>query len=144
MSLWWIVGLQLQGAYGLPVLRLTESLSTVADHSSPDDLLRGIGNWLLYAQDNTGYSIDQAVGYATPGWVGVRQLRDSGRRAAGCSLHPVATPVLRLVLIVVGTIVGAGAWPYDHPSAYGALWKGFAGRSAAWPRLAQLTAGGRR
>src|SRR5690606_33263299 len=41
---WWLAGLRVQGAYGLPVLQLTEHLDTVAAWSSPDDVLRGLGN----------------------------------------------------------------------------------------------------
>ena len=64
MSLWWVVGLRLQGAYGLPILQLTETVRTVAADSSPTDILRGIGNWFFYGKDRLGYSIDQAAAYA--------------------------------------------------------------------------------
>ena len=32
--------------------------------------------------------------------------------------------------VVIGTLVGVGAWPYDHSSPYGALWKWFANNSS--------------
>ena len=35
VSLWWLVGLRLQGRYGLPVLQMTENVRTVAERSSP-------------------------------------------------------------------------------------------------------------
>ena len=34
-------------------------------------------------------------------------------------------------LVVVGTIVGVGAWPYDDPSPYGSVFKWFANDTAA-------------
>ena len=143
VSLWWIVGLQLQGAYGLPVLRLTESLSTVADHSSPDDLLRGIGNWLLYATDNTGYAIDQADGYATGGWVGVTSYAIPVAALLSAARDPLATSAPSPSSSSSSARSSAlGAWPYDHPSAYGALWKGFASAISPWPRVAKLASGG--
>src|SRR6478672_6069141 len=64
VSLWWIVGLRTQGTYALPILRLTESVRTVAADSTPNDILRGIGNWFFYGKDRLGYSIDQASSYA--------------------------------------------------------------------------------
>jgi arabinofuranan 3-O-arabinosyltransferase len=59
-SLWWAVGLRLQGVYGLPVLQLTENLRTLAETSSPDDVLRGLGNWFFYGREALGYSIETA------------------------------------------------------------------------------------
>ena len=46
-----VAGLRIQGAYGMPVLQLTENLRTVAERSSPDDVLRGLGNWFFYGGD---------------------------------------------------------------------------------------------
>ena len=36
-----------------------------------------------------------------------------------------------VLLVVVGTVVSVGAWPYDDPSWYGSLFKTFAGDTAA-------------
>ena len=57
---WWIAGLVLQGAEGLPVLQFTETVRTVSSASSPGDILRGLGNWFFYGYDRTGYSLVQA------------------------------------------------------------------------------------
>jgi arabinofuranan 3-O-arabinosyltransferase len=131
VSLWWIVGLRTQGTYGMPVLQLTESLRTVASKSDPVDLLRGLGNWFFYGFDRLGFSIDQASSYldsravivasfAVPvlalGVAGVVRWRHRGFFAA---------------LVVVGTVVGVGSWPYDDPSAYGSVFKWFANDTAA-------------
>jgi arabinofuranan 3-O-arabinosyltransferase len=112
------------------VLQLTESLRTVAEASSPTDLLRGIGNWFFYGADRVGYSIDQASEYL---------------RSDVVVFATFAIPVLALVaagvvrwrhrayfalLVVVGTVVGVGAWPYDDPSPYGALFKSFGDTAA--------------
>ena len=130
VSLWWIVGLRLQGSYGLPVLQLTENLQTLSRASEPTDLLRGLGNWFFYGQDRFGYSIGQAVYYVTD--------------------HPIvffsyAIPVVGLLaavvtrwryrayfvlLVVMGTVIGVGAWPYDDPTPYGGVWKNFANHSS--------------
>ena len=122
ICLWWLAGLRIQGAYGMPVLQLTENLRTVAERSSPDDVLRGLGNWFFYGSDRAGWSLDQADYYEN---------------------HPVAialsflVPVLALAVatvlrwgqraVVVGllgaTVVAVGAWPYDHPSPAGRLFR---------------------
>ena len=131
VSLWWIVGLRTQGTYGMPVLQLTESLRTVASHSDPVDIIRGLGNWFFYGYDRLGFSIDQAASYLDSQHVIVAS---------------VAVPVLALcaagvvrwchrgffaALVVVGTVVGVGAWPYDDPSVYGRVFKWFANDTAA-------------
>src|SRR5688572_19586348 len=51
VSLWWVAGIRLEAAYGLPVLQVTEKLDTVAHASSPSDVLRGLGNWYFYGKD---------------------------------------------------------------------------------------------
>lgn len=125
VSAWWLVGIRIQGAYGLPVLQLTENVRTVAEASAPGDVLRGLGNWFFYGRDRVGYSLDQAHAYAS---------------------HPLvvaatyAVPVLALgaafvirwphrlyfaLLVVVGVVVAVGSWPPDEPTPYGSLWRTF-------------------
>lgn len=123
VSLWWLVGLRLQGSYGLPVLQLTENVREVARFSTPGDLLRGLGNWFFYGRDRTGYSIDQAADYASGdlvialsyvvpavGFAAAFLLRWAHRRYFG-------------LLVVLGTVIGVGAWPYDDATPYGSAWK---------------------
>lgn len=130
VSVWWAVGLWVQGAYGLPVLQLTENLRTVATASSPEDVLRGIGNWFFYGRDQLGYSVDQADRY----------LHDNVVVFATFALPTaglLAAAVIRwrhrayfAVLVIVGAVVAVGAWPYDDPTPYGRVWKSFAGSSS--------------
>src|SRR5690606_38792279 len=56
VSTWWLVGIRLQASHGLPVLQLTENVRTVAEASTPGDVLRGLGNWFFYGRDRVGYS----------------------------------------------------------------------------------------
>ena len=130
ISTWWIVGLRLQGTYGLPVLQLTENLQVISARSSPADLLRGLGNWFFYGRDRLGYSIDQAASYVEDSTVVFFSF-------AIPVLALLAAAVLRwrhrasfALLVVVGTVVGVGAWPYEEPSAYGDLWRSFAETSS--------------
>ncbi|MSO79931.1 MAG: DUF3367 domain-containing protein [Acidimicrobiia bacterium] len=130
ISVWWAVALRTQGAYGLPVLQLTENLRVVSLASLPNDLLRGLGNWFFYGGDRLGYSIDQVSAYANERIVIALSF--------GVPIMAlVAAGVLRwryrayfAILIVVGTIVSVGAWPYDNPSIFGRAFKSFANDSS--------------
>ena len=135
VSLWWIAGLRTQAAHGIPVLDVTETLKQVAEVSRPADLLRGFGNWFLSGGDRVGSWLDQSPDYA-----------DSRVLAAATLFVPLAGFVAAAFvrwkhraflgsLVVVGTIVGVGAWPYDEPSMVGEVFKSFAGRSAAGAAL---------
>jgi arabinofuranan 3-O-arabinosyltransferase len=152
VSLWWAIGLRLQGAYGLPVLQLTENVRTVSQFSSPGDLLRGLGDWFFYGSDRLGFTVDQAHAYVKNQYLAV----------TFSYLVPVVALVAGAVtrwryrvyfasLVIAGTIVGVGAWPFDDPSPYGAVWKVFAtdsslglalrNTSRVWPVIALGVAG---
>ena len=51
VSLWWAAGLWAEGRYGLNVLRVTETVPTVARTSSAAEVLRGLGYWYFYGWD---------------------------------------------------------------------------------------------
>jgi len=126
VSLWWAVGVRIQGTHGLPVLQLTEGAHTVADLSTPADLLRGMGNWFFYGRDRTGYSLDQAADY--DGASDLVVALSYGVPLAGLAAAFVLRWAHRAyfaLLVVVGTVVGVGAWPYDDPTPFGSLWKTF-------------------
>ena len=131
VSLWWIVGLRLQGAYGLPILQLTETVRTVAADSTPTDVLRGIGNWFFYGRDRLGYSIDQASGYLDNPGVQVASFAIPVLALALAAIVRWRHRAYFLLLVIVGTVVSVGAWPYDDPSWYGGLFKWFASDTAA-------------
>ncbi|MGQ0432032.1 MAG: alpha-(1-_3)-arabinofuranosyltransferase domain-containing protein, partial [Microthrixaceae bacterium] len=126
VSIWWAVGVRVQGSHGLPVLQLTEGARTVAELSTPADLLRGMGNWFFYGRDRTGYSLDQAADYG--GASDLVVVLSYGVPLAGLAAAFVLRWAHRAyfaLLVVVGTVVGVGAWPYDDPTPFGALWKTF-------------------
>ena len=125
VSAWWLVGVRLQGVYGLPVLQLTENVRTVAERSTPGDVLRGLGNWVFYSRDGGGYVLDQAeaydrdalvvaLSYAVPviGLVAALAVRWAHRTYFG-------------LLVVIGVVVAVGSSPLDDPSLYGSLWERF-------------------
>jgi len=144
VSLWWAAGLVSQARYGIPVLDVTENLRQVAAASRPADLLRGLGNWFLSGSDRLGPWLDQSTDYRYDRLV---TFATFAVPIAGL----VAAAVVRwrhrayfVALVVVGTIVGVGAWPYDDPSPIGSVFKTLVGRNGAaaalrnTPRVAPL------
>ena len=125
MSLWWLVGVRLQGAYGLPVLQLTENLQTVAAASTPGDVLRGLGNWFFYGRDRIGYSLDQADDYAEQDLVVAVTYAVPVFGLAAALVVRWAHRAYFALLIVVGVVVSVGSWPFDDPSPYGRAWRSF-------------------
>jgi arabinofuranan 3-O-arabinosyltransferase len=143
-SLWWVVGLRVQGAYGLPVLQLTETVRVVAASSTPLDLLRGLGNWFFYGADRVGDSIQQAHDYVTNQLVTVLSFAVPVVALASAAIVKWRHRTYLILLVVVGTVVGVGAWPFDDPSLAGRAWKSFSADSSIGlalrntPRVAPL------
>jgi arabinofuranan 3-O-arabinosyltransferase len=130
VSVWWIVGLRTQGTYGLPVLQLTETLRTVAADSDPTDILRGIGNWFFYGRDRLGFSIDQASSYAHDVFTQVASWAVPVAALALAAIVRWRHRAYFVLLLLVGAVVSIGAWPYDDPSPYGAVFKWFSDTAA--------------
>lgn len=122
---WWLAGLRVQGAYGLPVLHITENLETVAVWSTPLDVLRGIGNWIFYGTDHSGYSIDQAAAYLEDPWVVASSFAVPVMALVAALVVRWRHRALAVALVVTGTVLAVGAWPYDDPSPYGRLYRWF-------------------
>jgi hypothetical protein len=122
-QLWWVAGLYVQGAYGLPILQLTETVQTVAQTSTAPELLRGLGYWYFYGRDglsqwtqsSTLYTQNPAmliIGFILPtlGLIGAMLTRWRYR-------------AYFLLLVLVGLLAGLGTYPYDDPAPFGALVK---------------------
>ena len=135
-SAWWLNGLRIQGRHGLPILGLTENVQTIAEYALPSDIIRGFGNWLTYGREPDGsYSLAQ-----TEGWTSNRVVVFA--TLALPALAIAAALVLRwrhratlVAMMVVGTIIGAGAWPIDRPRVAGRTWRWLTDASAAFAAL---------
>ena len=69
VSLWWASGLVVEGAYGMDILRYTESIPTVARTSLASETLRGLGYWFFYGVDKLGLYLPMAGPYMTSLWL---------------------------------------------------------------------------
>ncbi|TML58181.1 MAG: DUF3367 domain-containing protein [Actinobacteria bacterium] len=129
-SLWWIVGLAVQSGYGLPVLKFTETVETVAKTSLSSESLRGLGYWFFYGRDKLGPWIEPGVQYTQHVWL----------ISVGFALVVLAfaAAVARwrqrtyfVVLLLVGVTFAVGPYPYTHPSLLGRVFKAAANGSTA-------------
>ena len=130
VSLWWIVALRVQGAYGIPILRYTETYQAVATASTPAELIRGLGYWFFYGGDR----LDTWVGPSLP-YVDNVVLIGLGFVLAGIALvgfvRPFAGRAGAAGLLLVGLGVAAGAAPLDRSTPYGAAFEWFATETTA-------------
>ncbi len=69
VSLWWIAGLWAEGAYGINVLKYTETIPTVSSTSLSSEVLRGLGYWYFYGQDKLGPWTAASLGYLQWTWL---------------------------------------------------------------------------
>ncbi len=122
-SLWWLVGLMIQGAHGIPILRYTETYQTVAAAALAPELLRGLGYWFFYGRDGLGAWTASSVA-----------LVESVRALALSYLLPwlgfvsaVLTRFRHRVffagIVAIGLVLGVGAHPWDSPSPWGSAFK---------------------
>jgi hypothetical protein len=130
VSLWWAVGLVLQSRYGFSVLDATESLARVSESTLPADLVRGFGNWFLSGSDRLGPWLEQAADYRTEKLLTVVTLGVPLLAFAAAACVRWRHRAYFIALVVVGVVVGVGAWPYGDPSPIGSLFKSFANGSA--------------
>ena len=125
VSLWWVAGLAVQAAFGIEILRFTETIEAVSVTSLSSEVLRGLGYWFFYGNDKLGPWIEPSVTYTQNvplialtfllpvlGLAAAAAVRWRHRGYATC-------------LIVVGTFIAVGAYPYEMPSMAGQFMKAF-------------------
>ena len=140
---WWITALVVQGRYGLPILRYTETYETVAKASTPQEILRGLGYWFFYGSDHSGAWVT-----ASTRLIGTTPLLAIGMLMTAIALASLGLARHRhtrhcVALVVIGLAVAVGANPQGSSSLYGQLFEtivnnesGFALRSS--PRAAPV------
>ncbi|HEY1445916.1 MAG TPA: alpha-(1-_3)-arabinofuranosyltransferase family protein, partial [Acidimicrobiales bacterium] len=124
-SLWWIAGLEVEAAYGVNVLKFTETVPSTSATSNPTDIIRGLGYWYFYGTDHLGPWTNAAVRYTQNVWL-------IGTSLAVPVVSLVAAAFVRwkerayfLVLLFVGLVLSVGPFPYSHPTRIGGWLKSF-------------------
>ncbi|HUI03176.1 MAG TPA: alpha-(1-_3)-arabinofuranosyltransferase family protein [Acidimicrobiales bacterium] len=123
VSLWWAVGLAVEGAYGVNVLHYTESVATVARTSTPTETLRGLGYWFFYGVDKLGLYLPMAGPYMTSLWLLAVSLAVPATAFVAAFVFRWRERAFFVALVVAGTAMAVGAQPLSHPSPLGALVK---------------------
>lgn len=123
VSLWWIVGLAIEGTYGVDVLKYTETVQATSSASLASDVLRGLGYWYFYGGDQLGPWVQSSVLYTQQLWLIAASF-------AVPTLAFLSAAVVRwrhrayfVIVIVFGTILSVGPHPLSSPSLVGSLLK---------------------
>ena len=119
VSTWWLAGLWVQGGWGIDILKYTETAKVVAQASTANEVLRGLGYWFFYGGDKLGPWIEPsqtytqkllilAISYAIPivALVGYALVRFRHRAFAA-------------LLVIAGVVLAVGAHPWDDPTIEG-------------------------
>lgn len=129
-QLWWLVSYAVGGAFGLPVLAVTEQIHTTSNTTSAAEIVRGLGYWFFYGDDSEGLWLRDL---ATP------YLQRSALIVASFAVPLVALALGALirwtprayfaVLVGVGTVIAVGAFPEPVRTPMGAAFEGLSRRS---------------
>ncbi len=123
--LWWITGLAVEAAYGVNVLKFTETVPSTSATSNPADIVRGLGYWYFYGTDHLGPWTTAAVRYT----------QDIALLATSFAVPVVALVAAAfvrwrerayfLVLLFVGLVLSVGPFPFSDPTVIGRQLKAF-------------------
>ncbi len=119
VSLYWIEGLIIEGAYGVNILKLSESLTAISATSSPAEVFRGLGYWYFYASDSYGPIVKAAVQYQSWVWLLLISLVIPSVAIVSALFIKWRYKSLSLGLILVGLVISVGLYPLSNPSPIG-------------------------
>ncbi len=131
VSLWWVIGLAVQGKYGIPILQYTETVQAVSRTSLASEVMRGLGYWFFYGNDKLGAWIQPAVAYTQRPGLLVTSFAVPVLALAAAAALRWRHRAYAITLVVAGAVIAVGAHPYDHPAPLGGLFKSFATSSTA-------------
>ncbi len=123
--LWWIAGLEVEAAYGVNVLKFTETVPSTSATSNAADIFRGLGYWYFYGTDHTGPWTNAAIRYT-------QDIALLATSYAVPVLALVAAAFVRwrerayfLLLLFVGLVLSVGPFPFSNPTVIGRQLKAF-------------------
>ncbi len=122
-SLWWVAGLAVQGAFGIPILRYTETYYTVANAALSTELLRGLGYWFFYGRDALGAWIAPAERMVENPWALALSFTVPGLAVVSGFVTRFANRGYFAALVAVGLVLGVGAHPWERSTPAGAVFK---------------------
>ena len=123
VSLWWAVGLQVEAAYGVNVLKYTETVPVTSSTSLASEVIRGLGYWYFYGSDRVGSWTQASVAYTQNLWLVGLSFAVPVLAIAAAALVKWRHRAYFILVIVVGMVLSVGAYPFTHPSGIGSLLK---------------------
>ncbi|MGI8794264.1 MAG: alpha-(1-_3)-arabinofuranosyltransferase domain-containing protein, partial [Acidimicrobiales bacterium] len=122
-SAWWLSGLWAQGAYGINILRYTETAEAVASAAVAVEILRGLGYWFFYGGDRLGPWIEPGRMYTQRLWLLVVSFALPTLALLAAAVTRWRERAYFVGLLCVGVFVSVAAHPWANPSLAGRGWK---------------------
>jgi hypothetical protein len=130
VSLLWIAGLRVEGAYGVDVLKYTETLPAIAGTSLASEVVRGLGYWYFYGSDRIGPWKQAAVRLEESAWLLATSFAVPALGAAGAIFSRWRAKAFFVLLVLVGVVLAVGMHPYPDPSIVGRALRAFMSSSS--------------
>lgn len=125
VNLWWIAGLSVQASHGIDVLRFTETAEVVAGASLAHEVLRGLGYWFFYGGDRLGPWIEASHQYTQRLGLLVATYAMPALGLLGAGIGRWRHRAYFVGLLLAGTAIAVGAYPWDDPPLFGRAVKWF-------------------
>lgn len=125
VCVWWIVGLRMEAAYGVNVLKYTETIPSTSATSNPTEVIRGLGYWYFYGGDRLGPWTPSSVLYTQTVWLLGMTYVLPVLAFLSAALVRWRHRAFFIALVVVGVVLSVGAYPYTSPTPLGGLLKAF-------------------
>ena len=130
-SLWWMVGLVIEGAFGMGILRFTESVEVVSHTSTATEIVRGLGYWFFYGGDLGGAWNDAVLDFTRRPWLIAVSFLLPALALLAVGVTRWKHRAFFVSLVVIGMVIAVAASPYDDPTLLGSVFKAFATSSTA-------------
>ena len=125
VSLFWIAGLRVESAYGVNILKYTETLPAIAGTSLASEVVRGLGYWYFYGSDRIGPWKQAAVRLEESAWLLSTSFAVPVLGALGAVVSRWRVRAFFVLLILLGVELAVGMHPYPDPSVVGRMLKAF-------------------
>ena len=123
--LWWMAGLEVEAAFGVNVLKYTETVPSTSQTSNVADIFRGLGYWYFYGSDHLGPWTTAAVRYTQDIWLLATSYAVPVLSLVAAAFVRWRERAFFLVLLFVGLILSVGPFPFSNPTLVGGWLKSF-------------------
>ena len=116
-----MAGLEVEAAYGVNVLKYTETVPSTSATSNATDILRGLGYWYFYGSDHLGPWTNAAIRYTQNVILPATSFAVPVLAVIGAAFVRWRERAFFLVLLFVGPRARRRALPLHRPDAAGRL-----------------------